>query len=232
MKKREGLVQEIIDAAGETVEAGKYVYKLRDDGWILRCEKDKADMTWISSSGVMFDAWQTWMKTEAKTVNKHEFKKDVLWRDGDILSKANESGPDVIVCCQVNCKGKINPGTAGKIRERYPAVYTEYFEHCRAKRFSSGLMGDVLYSNIDGKTQVASLFNQYKWSREPGGTDFDVMKVTFRELFKNNEGKVIRIPYGIGCSKNESDWDTVLEIIRKEYQANGKNVVEIWKPAA
>ena len=129
------------------------------------------------------------------------------------------SGADYI-CHQVNCQGKMNSGVAKAIREKWPIVYTTYWNTFLSE---SDLLGKILLVDI----------NEYEprtWPKQPAIINmfsqefygYDGKRYTSYDAFWSclghikeivPKGSKIAFPYKIGCDRGGADWDVIYIMI-------------------
>ena len=124
------------------------------------------------------------------------------------------------ICHQVNCQGKMNSGVAKAIRERWPIVYTTYWNTFLSE---SNLLGKILLVDI----------NEYEprtWPKQPAIINmfsqefygYDGKRYTSYDAFWSclehikeaiPKGSKIAFPYKIGCDRGGANWNVILSMI-------------------
>ena len=124
------------------------------------------------------------------------------------------------ICHQVNCQGKMNSGVAKAIREKWPIVYTTYWNTFLSE---SDLLGKILLVDI----------NEYEprtWPKQPAIINmfsqefygYDGKRYTSYDAFWSclghikeivPKGSKIAFPYKIGCDRGGADWDVIYTMI-------------------
>jgi len=150
--------------------------------------------------------------------------------NGNILDYDND-----IIVQQVNCLGVMGGGLARQIMNVYPEVPQQYKKFCKkaikALSETSGLLGEVLYTDVyDGKI-IANIFGQISirtsqydnevytkyWALGAG-----LENVRHLALSKNYS---VAIPKGIGCGLANGDWEIVEKMIYEIFDSTTLDVV-------
>ena len=129
-----------------------------------------------------------------------------------------ESGADVI-CHQVNCQGVMGSGIAKQVRNKYPEIYKAYIKLCdTCKTKKSLLLGTAhLVIKDDGK-YIANLFAQENYGyNKKCYTDYNALKECLINIKNFSSGKVVAIPYLMGCYRGGGDWNIVYKMIEDIY---------------
>lgn len=142
--------------------------------------------------------------------------KNYIVKDGD-LTKADE----VIICHQVNCKGKMGSGVALAIKDKFPKAYKEYYElvqNYKLNNTASGkLLGTVQYVAIEEQDKhtryIANMFAQDAYGYRGVYTSIEAFKKCLEDINKVGVGCNIAFPWKIGCVRGGADWDVVLNLI-------------------
>lgn len=134
---------------------------------------------------------------------------------GDILN----SNADVIVH-QVNCQGVMGKGLAKQIREAYPEVYEQYLYLCKEYKDygckTHELLGMTEIVRVGFNRFVANLFAQeYYGSGKKCYTDYDALRKCLATVNSEFAGKVVAVPYKLGCGLAGGNWDIVSKIIEE-----------------
>lgn len=135
---------------------------------------------------------------------------------GDLLN-AKEN----LLVHQVNCQGVMGAGIAKQLKNRYPEVFTSYFDVCSRFQDKSNLLGKVQVVKVDEKRAVVNLFGQLSFGRQNKiYTDYEALKDGFTKIksmmVENNLS--LAIPYGIGCGLGGGDWNAVYELIEEIFK--------------
>lgn len=124
------------------------------------------------------------------------------------------------ICHQVNCQGKMNSGVAKAIRERWPIVYTTYWNTFLSE---SNLLGKILLVDINEyeprtwpkQPTIINMFSQefygYDGKRYTSYDAFDNCLQKIKETVP--KGSKIAFPYKIGCDRGGANWNIVLTMI-------------------
>lgn len=124
------------------------------------------------------------------------------------------------ICHQVNCQGKMNSGVAKAIREKWPIVYTTYWNTFLSE---SNLLGKILLVDIND-------YKPYTRSKQPviinmfaqEGYGYDGKRYTSYDAFWSCLGHILEVvpkgskiafPYKIGCDRGGANWDIVYVMI-------------------
>lgn len=142
--------------------------------------------------------------------------KDYIIKDGD-LTMADE----VIICHQVNCKGKMGSGVALAIKNKFPKAFREYYELVQNNRLnyakSEALLGTVQYVAIEEQGKpvkyIANMFAQDGYGYRGVYTSIEAFKKCLEDINKVGVGCNIAFPWKIGCVRGGADWDVVLNLI-------------------
>ena len=129
-----------------------------------------------------------------------------------------------IICHQVNAKGVMSSSLALRIKQKWPAVFTDYSLQHREKCLT---VGTIIFTNIipgDYKLQVASMCAQHDY-----GTGYNKVYIdyeAFEECLKKLQrwhtscigGKLpIYFPFKIGCGLAGGDWTVIQPMIEKYF---------------
>lgn len=127
------------------------------------------------------------------------------------------------ICHQVNCQGKMNSGVAKAIRERWPIVYTTYWNawHSAPRRLQ--LLGTILLVDINeyeprtwpDQPAIINMFSQefygYDGKRYTSYDAFDDCLQKIKETVP--KGSKIAFPYKIGCDRGGGKWNVIFALI-------------------
>lgn len=127
------------------------------------------------------------------------------------------------ICHQVNCQGKMNSGVAKAIRERWPIVYTTYWNtwHSAPRRLQ--LLGTILLVDINeyeprtwpDQPAIINMFSQefygYDGKRYTSYDAFDDCLQKIKESVP--KGSKIAFPYKIGCDRGGGKWNVIFALI-------------------
>lgn len=138
---------------------------------------------------------------------------------GDLLN-----AKQTIIVHQCNAQGVMGSGVAKAIRDKYPRVYEDYrcyFELIPKRK----RMGQVQFSNIDGKT-IANLIGQYHYlPRGLQHTDYEALKEGFTTI------KLLLVDdvamSKIGCGLGGGDWNIVSSIINEVFDDRDVYIYEL-----
>ena len=124
------------------------------------------------------------------------------------------------ICHQVNCQGKMNSGVAKAIRERWPIVYTTYWNTFLSE---SNLLGKILLVDINeyeprtwpDQPTIINMFSQefygYDGKRYTSYDAFDDCLQKIKEIVP--KGSKIAFPYKIGCDRGGGKWNIIFGLI-------------------
>lgn len=124
------------------------------------------------------------------------------------------------ICHQVNCQGKMNSGVAKAIRERWPIVYTTYWNTFLSE---SNLLGKILLVDINeyeprtwpDQPAIINMFSQefygYDGKRYTSYDAFDSCLQKIKETVP--KGSKIAFPYKIGCDRGGGKWNIIFGLI-------------------
>ena len=120
-----------------------------------------------------------------------------------------------VICQQVNCKGVMENGINGQVKERYPAVYAEYKKVCEDADYDhKALLGTVLNVPVSKKLTICSLFGQDNYIGSGFCfTDYKALRMCLEKVRDEHKTKRIAMPYRMSCSLAGGDWRIVEEII-------------------
>ena len=124
------------------------------------------------------------------------------------------------ICHQVNCMGKMNSGVAKAIRERWPIVYTTYWNTFLSE---SNLLGKILLVDINeyeprtwpDQPAIINMFSQefygYDGKRYTSYDAFDKCLQRIKDYVP--KGSKIAFPYKIGSDRGGANWDVIYTMI-------------------
>lgn len=127
------------------------------------------------------------------------------------------------ICHQVNCQGKMNSGVAKAIRERWPIVYTTYWNAWRSAPRRLQLLGTILLVDINeyeprtwpDQPAIINMFSQefygYDGKRYTSYDAFDDCLQKIKEIVP--KGSKIAFPYKIGCDRGGGKWNIIFGLI-------------------
>ena len=134
------------------------------------------------------------------------------------------------ICHQVNCQGVMGSGIARQIRERWPEVYKDYYDHCNGwyapgDDRSGRLLGsiDIVQLYNGPRKHVINMYSQqfcgYDGKRY---TSYDAFAVALENIkYSVPADKSIGFPKNIGCGLGGGNWNVIITMIReilgKEY---------------
>ena len=124
------------------------------------------------------------------------------------------------ICHQVNCQGKMNSGVAKAIRERWPIVYTTYWNTFLSK---SNLLGKILLVDINeyephtwpDQPTIINMFSQEFYGYDGKRyTSYDAFWSCLEHIKETvPKGSKIAFPYKIGCDRGGANWNVILSMI-------------------
>ena len=123
---------------------------------------------------------------------------------------------------QVNCQGKMASGIAKSVAENYPKAYKEYMRLFMEDKSDINKLGKCQIVDC-GHKMIANLFGQRYYGRNKNTvyTQYDKIEealVTLKEFAKENN-MVVALPFKIGCSLGNGDWDNkVLPRINRAFK--------------
>ena len=124
------------------------------------------------------------------------------------------------ICHQVNCMGKMNSGVAKAIREKWPIVFTAYWNTFLNE---SNLLGKILlvvFNESEPRTwpdqpAIINMFSQefygYDGKRYTSYDAFWSCLGHIKEIVP--KGSKISFPYKIGCDRGGANWDVIYTMI-------------------
>lgn len=124
------------------------------------------------------------------------------------------------ICHQVNCQGKMNSGVAKAIREKWPIVFTTYWNTFLNE---SNLLGTILTVDLNDyepkswpeSPVVINMFSQefygYDGKRYTSYDAFDNCLQKIKETIP--KGSKIAFPYKIGCDRGGANWEVIYMMI-------------------
>ena len=131
------------------------------------------------------------------------------------------------ICHQVNCQGKMNSGVAKAIRERWPVVYTVYWNTFLNE---SNLLGKILLVDINEygpqvwppQPTIINMFAQEHYGYDGKRyTSYDAFWSCLGHILEAvPEGSKIAFPYRIGCDRGGANWKVIYAMIAAAF---GKN---------
>ena len=145
--------------------------------------------------------------------------------NGNIL-EAREN----IICHQVNCQAVMGSGLAKQIRNKYPEVYTDYYNFC--KTFDCArekLLGNLKITICNDGKMVANLFGQFYYGRNlKQYTNYIALENSLKKLLKfiNDTDYTVAFPYNLGCGLAGGNWNIVYNIIDNVFK---NKIVSIYK---
>lgn len=124
------------------------------------------------------------------------------------------------ICHQVNCQGKMNSGVAKAIRERWPIVYTTYWNTFLSE---SNLLGKILLVDINeyeprtwpGQPTIINMFSQEFYGYDGKRyTSYDAFWSCLEHIKETiPKGSKIAFPYKIGSDRGGANWDVIYTMI-------------------
>ena len=124
------------------------------------------------------------------------------------------------ICHQVNCQGKMNSGVAKAIREKWPIVYTTYWDTFLNE---NNLLGTILLVNLNdcGPTTwpqspiIVNMFAQDSYGYDGKRyTSYDAFWSCLYEIRGIvPKGSKIGFPKGIGCGLGGANWQVIETMI-------------------
>ena len=124
------------------------------------------------------------------------------------------------ICHQVNCQGKMNSGVAKAIRERWPIVYTTYWNTFLSE---SNLLGKILLVDINeyeprtwpDQPTIINMFSQEFYGYDGKRyTSYDAFGDCLQKIKETvPKGSKIAFPYKIGCDRGGGKWNIIFGLI-------------------
>lgn len=145
-------------------------------------------------------------------------------RAADIVKFSNvsvfEAGADAI-CNTVNCVGVMGKGLALEFRQRYPAMYGLYAEHCRQKLMKPGGVFTVKMRN---GLLIFNVATKKHWSKPSSYQYIRDACVQLVSAIKKHRPFMVAVP-ALGCRNGGLDWEKVKEIMKYGLQFSPRPVV-------
>lgn len=108
-------------------------------------------------------------------------------------------------------------GLAKQIRNKYPIVYDEYVSLCKQhKDDTKSLLGFIQGVHINEYQDVVNLFAQDGYGRDKQYTDYDALRKCLKLVNSYYKGKIVGLPYKMGCGLGGGRWLDVAAIIVEE----------------
>ncbi len=120
-----------------------------------------------------------------------------------------------IIVHGVNCKGKMGKGIALQIKNTYPKSYEDYVQFCHKNKYSSSMLGDVVFTRINKDLIIASAFTQefygmhgYRYA------SYDAIDAAFCKIngMALQENLIVKFPM-IAVGLGGANWSIVSAII-------------------
>ena len=138
-----------------------------------------------------------------------------------------DAGADVIAH-QVNCRGVMGSGVAKQVRSIYPWVFAEYRDFCAQvpSECSNCLLGQRQYVYIDETHRICNLFAQDRFGYDGNCyTDYGALRSALMKMNMDNHGKVIAIPYLMGCHRGGGDWNVVEKMLHDIFDQSNNTIM-------
>lgn len=144
----------------------------------------------------------------------------------------------LVICHQVNCRGKMGSGVAKQVRELYPLAYERYrLAYNQEKDNPSKLLGHIQYvyckdeNSATGMRTIVNMFAQDKYGYDGSRyTDYKAFEYCLEKIKQIVEsGSAIAMPYKIGCGLAGGDWNIVYGLIDRIL--GQQYTVELWRMA-
>lgn len=105
-------------------------------------------------------------------------------------------------------------GIALALRQRYPVIFPEYQQLCRAGQLKIGMIQLVPVSQVNN-LYVCNLAGQDGLGGDRCYTDYDALRLAFARLQQDSDRLELPVylPYGLGCGLAGGDWQIVSGII-------------------
>jgi O-acetyl-ADP-ribose deacetylase (regulator of RNase III) len=124
------------------------------------------------------------------------------------------------ICHQVNCQGAMNSGVAKAIREKWPIVFTTYWNTFLNE---SNLLGTILtvdLNDYEPKTWpqapiIVNMFSQEHYGYDGKRyTSYDAFWSCLGHIRESiPKGSKIAFPYKIGCDRGGANWEVIYTMI-------------------
>ncbi|MCM1222434.1 MAG: macro domain-containing protein [Lachnospiraceae bacterium] len=139
-----------------------------------------------------------------------------------------------IICHQVNCQGVMGAGVAKALYQQWPNVKTHYQMLCHRISDPTKLLGEVQIVDVTPDKQVANVFGQLDFGRDPYRkyTDYVALTNAFNEIRNRYHDKSLAFPYGFGCGLANGDWNIVRDMIDTYFSDMDVTIYQLAPAAA
>lgn len=142
----------------------------------------------------------------------------------DDLIKAFQNKDIDVLIHQVNCQGKMGSGIAGKIKAEYPIHFDDYKKYTRnvcPRTLLGNHLDTVLYDQ-----KIVGMFSQETYGYDGKlYTSYAAFSLALDNVIKSNKGKIIGLPYCIGCGYGGGDWKVISSIIQDLEKINNTEIL-------
>ena len=121
-----------------------------------------------------------------------------------------------LILHQVNCQGAMNSGVAKALRDKHPAVFTEYSKFCRAGMAPEDVLGCAQFVQVSEELYVGNLFGQltYGYDRATRYTSYDALDGALTKTAEFNRSHRLPVHFPlIGSDRGGAHWPAVKAII-------------------
>lgn len=143
---------------------------------------------------------------------------------GDVLK-----APQNIIVHQVNCMGVMGGGVASQVKQKYPDVFSSYFQLVAQNRgHEHKLLGKSQLLYIGSNKYIANLFGQYTYGLEKRQTNYEAFYRALEELKEqticqatgDKPNLSFAFPFLIGSDRGGADWNVIDAMIYSVFQDN------------
>jgi O-acetyl-ADP-ribose deacetylase (regulator of RNase III) len=131
----------------------------------------------------------------------------------------------------VNCVGVMGAGVALAFKNKYPEMFKEYVQQCKANEIAPGRpsvwkQGDMFSKGIE----IINFPTKNHW-RNPSEYEYvENGLIWLSNYLKNKEGLTITLP-ALGCGHGGLDWEKVKQLILKYLEETSNNIL-VFEPEA
>lgn len=130
----------------------------------------------------------------------------------------------------VNCVGVMGAGVALAFKKRFPEMFADYAQKCKAKQIRPGRPSVWIQSDIISKqVEIINFPTKDDW-RKPSEYSYIEEGLKWLSLYlKEKEGKMVTLP-ALGCGHGGLEWEKVKEIISRHLEDSPANIY-VFEPS-
>jgi len=134
---------------------------------------------------------------------------------------------------QCNCFCTMGAGLAREIKRRIPEAYR--IDARNGRKGDDSKLGTVSYAEVISDRYshikyVANMYAQFDYGRGKCYTNYAAFSLCITRVLQDLPSRrIFTIPYKIGCGYGGGDWNTILGILKANFESSSRKTLKICK---